>query len=106
MRQQASRYMMCTGSDLCSVPLDAKGQPAKYPTAHCGHLINESTLRPEGVYPSNVIVTTKREKRRNGHVYWRVIATRDIVPGEELLLCYGSDYGSREGYTVDPGCCK
>lgn len=104
LREQSSRYMMCTNDGTCSVPLNRKGSPANYPAAHSGHLINEASLRPEGSYPANVYVSLDGQKTNGNIIFWPVLALRKIVPGEELLLCYGSSYGSRQGYVVDPAC--
>lgn len=103
MQKKVTQYMMCN-DDLCAVPLNSKGQLATYETQDNGHLINEACHHPEGRYPANVYVDTDGGYRKDNDILWNVIAMRKIVPGEELLLCYGPFYEARDGYTVDAEC--
>lgn len=119
--RKLSQYMMCNeakrpGAKItCNVPLrrDHTGPRATIlPDVLSGSLINEACSRPEGQFSANVEVdgnVTKPSKRPcpwlgDFFLDWPVIATRRLVPGEELLLCYGPSYSAREGYTPAASC--
>lgn len=106
------RYMICTDDGDCCVPLRNSGtEPPRLPDILSGFLINEACSRPEGEYNANVYIipagtiSKKPCPWLGRHFYdWEVRASRNLVPGEELLLCYGPSYGERLGYRVCRDC--
>lgn len=107
------RYMICSETGKCCVPLRVGEErpPPSLPPVLSGSLINEACLRPEGDYPANVYVVPSGGVSRAPCPWlqrlffdWKVVASRNLVPGEELLLCYGPFYQNRKGYTVSYSC--
>jgi hypothetical protein len=111
-RAHHGRYMICSDAGECCVPLRPGGvEPPRMPDALSGSLINEACSRPEGDYEANAYVAPAGGISAfpcpwlGRRFYdWEVRASRDIVPGEELLLCYGPSYGARHGYRVAGSC--
>lgn len=107
------RYMICSDTGMCCVPLrkDTDTHPPRLPDFLSGCLINEACSRPEGEYEANVYVVPTGGISAEvcpwlGRRFfdWEVRASRDLVPGEELLLCYGALYSSRHGYQAAKSC--
>ena len=111
-RAHHGRYMICSDTGECCVPLRPGGaEPPRLPAALSGSLLNEACSRPEGEYEANAYVVPAGGVSAGpcpwlGRRFydWEVRASRDVVPGEELLLCYGPSYGSRHGYRVAGSC--
>jgi len=111
-RTHHGRYMICADTGECCVPLRPGGiEPPRLPDALSGFLINEACSRPEGDYEANAYVLPAGEVSHfpcpwlgQRFFDWEIRASRHLVPGEELLLCYGPSYGARHGYRVAGSC--
>ena len=118
LQDQMGRYMMSGPFDYVCVPVCDNGLvPKVLPGAFSGCLINEASV-VDGVHRKPNVLTVLPPPPMYGaynggcpafgdtETYdWPVVATRPIKKNEELLMCYGSDYGHREGYEVS-GYCK
>jgi hypothetical protein len=121
VRAKYFAYMM-SGPDptLLCVPLLPGGDvPKDLPADFAGCLINEASFVDGQHRKPNVCVVLPPSALKGAKlgcpvfgpdvvVYdWPCVATREIRRKEELLLCYGEDYGPRKGYRLSgycPGC--
>ena len=117
IRDRYSAYMMAGPEEgLLCVPLHADGSaPVGLPGAFSGCFINEAAF-VDGVHRKpNVVVLLPPNAAHgskegcpvfgeNSIIYdWPCVATRRIYKNDEILLCYGEDYGNRR-YEVSRFC--
>lgn len=72
-------------------------EPPKYNIPFWGYFSNEpSNDQEENVYLSSNLKENYRKRDRvkaGDTMVYKLIASRDIAPNEEIMWCYGGDYG-------------
>ena len=117
VRKKAYEYSFCDADhDLCAVPLLDLVREASLPPGLSGHLCNEASfVEALGDFAANAFVDFSapdafRPSRavcphlRGPYLQWPLLARRRVRRGEELLICYGAAYSSRNGYLPARSC--